>query len=530
MPYPQTLTIYLTTQQLVYNTSRVFLAASGRSTFRFLWALNNNNAIDNVFEYDLLELHDEAKYSLNCLNYYCNEKPSDEVLQISNGTCSDRDSTSGVYAYIDFDPTVSFIVSNKGPNFMILYAALPISGQQDVTYHILNPTRYLENYIQAFALRGLNANNTEVTIIPTTHVKVFRPALTSGIVVTMAEAYDTIYLTVLPFETVWVEVEVTSCDSTDTLTGTIIKSSNEMAVFSAQALCNETFVPYSNSTDNDTAYDYVYDDDEDNAVSGSLAFSFILNPLYQIPPTHRWGDLYIVDLKKLALFGAEMEFYVVSFSILSSTESQVSITCHGPEQTPACKANQLLDEGEIWNYELRIKSTLPAEAVVIRASGPIMVLHEIYSQGRDDAHHMELLQSTEWFLNVSQAVPVAYSLKDTQPQAFAVNLIISNDYPATSKKILVWDSVEIRTPRLIENYSLVQNYSYSTVDGYTLVHILLDPIGYNKTDFVLRFAVYSALSTYDQATRFGASIFSYGGYAYSNGYILGKHLVYLIHL
>lgn len=507
--------MYLTTQ-LQEDTSRALLFGSGRSTFRFLWVYDRDNIISNVFEYPLLKLYPEAKNRLVCLNYYCDEEPTSETRLISNGTCSIKEAASGVYAHITLDPTVSFIVSNKGPNFMIMYAALPFSVHEGATYHILNPTRYLENYIQAFALRALESNNTEVTIVPTSPVKIYRPAIHPEFEITTAKAYDEIVITILPFETVWVQAEVTSCDSRVSLTGTLIESSSEMSVFSAQALCNETAITQPNSTDINQNTTASGDDDDDDATNDILPFSFIFNPLHQLPPVNRWGSLYIVDLKTLQLFsGADMEYYVLSFIIISAAKSQVTITCHAPEATTICKANQLVGKGGIWRYELLAKNMLQVQAVVIEGKGQIMVLHEIYSQRRDETHHSQLLQPTEWFLN-KQAVPVAHSLDGMQPQAFAISLVIPNDY-MSMETIMVWDNMKHESPSLLDDYELIQSYSHSIVEEYAVVHILLDPTGYDEKDYVVRFA----LNSTDNEARFGASIFSYGGYAYSNGYILG---------
>lgn len=520
VPYPQTLTIYLTTQQQE-GKSRAFLVASGKSTTRFLWSLARNNLIENVFEYGLLELHHLASSPLFCLNYYCDESPTSEIFVSSNGTCFRKNGASGVYAWIDQDPTISFVVSNKGPDFMLLYAALPFTSAENTTYHILHPTRHTDNYVQAFALRAVADGITEVTFIPTSPVKIFQtPMALEMIVITRAEAYSEVVLHLLPFQTVWVEVEVESCDSlAQTLTGTVVKSSYEIMVHSAQALCNETLI---NSTHGSHALSSADNSSDDTSSDTSLAFSFVLNPIHQLPPVHRWGTLYISDLNKLKLFSiADMEFYILSFSIVSATESEVSITCRSPRGN-VCEARQLLGEGEIWQYRLQANRMLEAEAVVIRGTGPVLVLHEVYSHGRQDrVIHAELLQAQEWFSN-RQAVPVARSLGpegQAAAQQYVISLVIPNKRASPlPEEILVWDNMERESPSPLDDYQPIQNYSYSTVDDHTLVHLVLDPTTYEGRDYVVRFSL-------NDTGRLGASIFSSGGYAFSNGYILGEHII-----
>lgn len=478
--------------------------ATGRTTTHGLWVLNRNNIIDNVFKFTLLALTHEALSRLFCLSYFCFEDPTEEILLRSNGTCSRKQASSGAYIYVDNDPTVSLIVSNKGPNFMNVYAALPLTEGQNVTYHILNPTRYRENYIHAFAVRALD--DTEVTILPTSAVKIFRPAVDTfpNVKVEIFEAYDEVVLQLSSLETVWVEAVVEACDSGVTLTGTLIESFYEIAVFSAQALCNKTFISTSNSTGNDS-----------DVASNTLPFSFILNPLRQLPPVHKWGTLYLSDLTKLSSFYSDdMEHFVVSFSILSASQSDVTITCYSGEEV-VCSANQVTGEGEIWRYELFIKTMHPADAIVIKGSAPMLVLHEVYSQRRDpEEYHSELLQPTEWFLE-KQAVPILHALQAPHPQAVVVNLVMEKNM--SSGNILVWDNRDSTLPRTLGSYKGILNYSLSEVADYVLVHIKMDPTAYGGGDYVLQFAVNST----DNDTKFGASVFSHGGYAYSNGYILG---------
>lgn len=348
-------------------------------------------------------------------------------------------------------------------------------------------------------------------MVPTSTVRLYRPALFEFKPVSV-QAYERIVLYFKYFETVWVEAEVESCDSRVTLTGTLIESSFEMAVFSVQALCNETSPPNTS----------IHYDDSSNStnvttsdLSHPLPFSFILSPLRQLPPVNQWGTLHIVDLKKLSsIFVPDKRFFVVSFSILSAAESFVTITCHGPEGA-VCNANQLVGKGETWRYDLHVKSMLQAEAVTIEGNAPIIVLHEVYSQGQYEPHHSELLQPTNWFLN-KQMIPIMYSL-GSHSQTFVVSLVIPNEF-MTMEWIVVWDNRENTSPSKLDDYDLIKSHSYSTVKGHTLVNIVMDSRGYEGQDYVVQFAINHT----DQNAKFGASIFSYGGYSFSNGYIRGK--------
>jgi hypothetical protein len=496
VPQPQTLTIYLNTHKHD-GQSRATLTGMGKSTVRALWHLSRDNEINNVFEFPLIELNHEALYPFFCLNYYCYGEPTEEVLTESNGTCNRRRAASGVYGIIDEDPTVSFIVANKGPNFIHVYPALPINYlSSNATYYILNPTRYQDGYIQGIALRALE-NGTEVTLVPTVDVSIFRPA-TLDMEVETVGAYEEFVLYFDPLETVWIEVEVQSCDGTVSLTGTQIISSDELAVFSTQALCNSTSSP-------------------NNRV---LPFSSIISPLRQLPPVSKWGTQYITDLKKLSSFPeAGGEFYFVSFSIQTDVKSTVNITCfHGDEMMPACSAHQVLGPGEVWHYKLQLKTMLDAEVIYIEGTTPIIVLHEVYSQRREDVYHSEMLQPTEWF-STKQMLPVLQPF-DSQPEVFVVNLIVPDAHLKT-RQIRVWDNAENEEPSELDDFSLIFNYSLSVIQGDTLVRIFLVPTAYNRSrDYVLHFNITDEES--GKQIKYGASIFSFGAYAYSSGYVLGK--------
>ena len=617
VPSPQTLKIYLTTQ-LEDANSYARLLATGRTTRYLLWALNNDNSIDNVFEYPLIALNSEATFSLFCLNFYCDEEPTKSILRESNGTCSRKGASSGVYGVVDNDPNVSFLVSNKGPDFMHVYSALPIGSLETVEYYILNPSRYQGNYIQAFSLRSLHQNGTEVTFIPTAAVKIYRPA-TRRLRTRTVQAYDEAVLFLGSLETVWIEVELESCDSVVTLTGTRIESSYEIAVFSAQGICNEAFnslpdtsndkTPDSSSSYDDSSssygdysgsgsygdysgsyddslgpygdysgsyddssgsygdysgsygdyyddsayyrdysgsddisqgmdysgsgsgsgsdsYEYEYSDsasqdDYDYDTSDTVPFSYIVSPLRQLPPVSRWGKLHVTDLKKLALFSEDdsMQFFIVSFSILSSARSEVTISCYGTvDDETICKAAQVVGKGEVWRYELHLKTMLQAEVVVIEGDDPILVLHEVYSQGSE--YHSELLQPAEWHLR-KQMVPILYPLGPVEPEsnpdlAFAISLVVPNQLVET-EYVTVWDNRESRSPSNLDEYRLISSYTHTRVHGHTLIRIMLDPAGYDRKDYILQFAMNST-----ETTMFGASVFAFGGYAFSNGYVLGE--------
>ena len=508
VPYPQTLHMQLTTQ-LHDADSRAVILATGKSTIRLLWALQQHNVIDNVFEYPLIQLHEEARLNIFCLNSYCFNHPSEEILQASNGTCTSRDAGSGVYAFVREDETISFIITNKGPNFMHIYAVLPFDDRRNVTYYILNPTHYLDNYIQAFAVRALE-DDTQVTIVPTSTVRIFRPALSVitppvlGLDIVTVEAYDSYTVNLIQLETIWVEAVVETCSSRVTLTGSRVDSSYETAVYSVQALCNKTLDSSPGTTNS----------------SRTLPFSLIMSPLCQLPPIHKWGTHFITDLTKLKSFtGAEIEFVVVSFSIISAMRSEVSIKCHSPDSYLLCHAVQWLGEGEIWHYQLHVKTMLQAEAISITGNGTILVLHEIYAHGGGQAYHSQLLQPVEWF-TIKQVIPISYSLM-SRPQKFSITLVIP-DNSVTIEQVLVWDNKENEMSMVLADYGLVKNHSLSRIEEYTLVRLEVDAEGYDGNDFVIQFTINTTENT--EKLKFGASVFSFNGYAFSNGYVLGNLL------
>lgn len=493
--------------------SRVFLIGTDRSTTGALWHQTSDNTIENVYEYPLIALNQDAPYYFFCLNYYCYETPTKEVLMESHDTCNQAEAASGVYGIVDSDPTVSFIVTNVGPDFMHIYPALPINyPSPNATYYILNPTRLQDGYIQGFVLRSL-LNGTEVTIVPTVAVNIFRPATPELELETEpVEAYEEHVLYFDQYETVWIEVEVEKCDGSVSLTGTLIQSSHELAVFSTQGLCNETSDSSSNNETDTTS-------SPTDAPYEALPFSYLFSVSSQLPPVSQWGTRFISDAKKMKFFPESNEdFYVVSFSILSAEESNISITCYNDQEAMlACSVKQAIRPGEVWQHKLQLETVLKAEAVYIEGTAPMMVLYETYSQrSRDGVYHSEMLQPTEWFSS-KQMLPVLQSFQ-LESQTYFVSLVVP-DVNVEMKHIWVWDNRDNEQPSRLDDFELVSSYSRSVVQGDTLVRILLDPNGYNGTDYVLQFTIASDKLRRD--LKFGASIFSFGAYAYSNGYILG---------
>ena len=495
VPYPQTLSLYFTTEK-EDDSSRVILVATGPSTLYAVWQKNTNNFINTVYEVELIQLHNKAIDKYRCLSAYCNREPQDQTKIESNGVCTIKHGISGVYGWANDDTTVSSIVNNKGPNFMNIFSLLPIfsSDLQISSYYILNPIYYQEKYIQAIVIRGL-LGFTEVNIVPISDVKLYRPAKESLEVI---EAYNTAVLNLKPLETVWIEAVVKNCNSRVTLTSTRIETSLEVAVFSAQALCNNKD-PIPNTHQHIKKLDL--------QSSGTTPFSYIINPLYQLPPVHNWGELYIIDLYKLRSFYTD---YVLSFTMLSANQSEITITCYKAEKK-TCNEKQVVGEGEVWHHELEIKRmSPPADAIVIRASGPILVLHEVHQQYGGKFLYSELLQSTEWF-SYKQAIPISNTL-EAQHQEFIISLVIPSEY-FSLQQLTVKDNKNNRSPQRLEDYQLIDKYSYLLVEDYTLIHMIMNRTGYNS-DYVLLFE----LNDTEKCTKFGASVFSHGGYAYSNGY------------
>ena len=514
VPQPQTLTIYLSTQ-MPDEKSRAFLVGTSRDTTGALWHKLDDNTIENVFEYPLIALNQEARNYLFCLNYYCYEPPSNETLIQSHGRCSESEAASGVYGIVDDDPTVSIIIANVGPDFMHIYPALPINyPSPNATYYILNPTHLQDGYIHGFALRAL-LRGTEVTVTPTVAVNIFRPATPELELETeLVEAYEEYVLQFdYQYETVWIEVEVEECDSSVSLTGTLIQSSHELSVFSSQGLCNETsdYSPSNEKNTTSSPTDAPYD---------ALPFSYLFSLSSQLPPVTEWGTQFISDTKKLSSFPeSDGELYVVSFSILSAEESDISITCYNGQEAmlSTCSAHQTVQSGEVWQHTLQLKTVLEAEAVYIEGSTPVMVLYETYSQrSRDGVRHSEMLQPTAWFSS-KPMLPVIHSFQSL-PQTFFVSLVIPDVY-VKMEHIRVWDNKDNDEPSKLGDFELVSSYSHSIVQGDTLVRIFLDPNGNNGSDYMLQFTI--ASDKLDRDVEFGASIFSFGAYAYSNGYILG---------
>ena len=397
----------------------------------------------------------------------------------------------GYFTSVQSDPTASLTVSIRGDNSVQLFSSLPFEPHTDTEanettqlyeYYLLFGSFTSNDEMDAFAVTvgsQFNYNPTNVTIASSIDLIALRNSMDSVIITAL---FDEISLEI--DEVLWISGD---CNvNNGNLSGTRIRATKPVGIFTATSQCN-----------------------------GSFDFHLA----HQMPPVHRWGKTFIVDL--LALKHVQSANITISFTMLAKNNSNVVIKWYSKEhQTPSTTEYILQAE-----YPLTVTRDPTAfTGASIQASDPILAIYEVYStednkaQDSTKEYFSILLQPVTWFSN-QQSLVLSQPLLNHNLQQFIISIIIESKY-FNPHDIIVTDTSqpEISATTLAQ-YKYFTSQDTDSIDGYTVFHLELS---LPEEEEILLLVNHT-----NPCARLGATVYSYGNetsFAYSNGFVLGMLL------
>ena len=490
-PTPQSLSFHIT-NLLDYNADIDVFQIGGYSGV----IIRLQRSVQELKTLKLIEPNSNARIYYTCQQYYCDETPTRDVLEKSNGTCNHSEMVTGLYSYVKNDPAILLTVNEQGPDYIHIYSALPSqvaqSNQSSVfEYHILTGSTR-SNHTSGVAIMATH-NCTNITITPSVDVYLYtvhKKKISIGTL--LANETSTVHC-LQRFHILWMEEIVMNCSySMPTMSGTIISSSADVAAYTAEVQCNDT-QPWDTET---------------------KPFSFITNTVQQIPPTMKWGKRSIADLSHLKTLHLSSEGVVAVFYIQTSNiNANVSVATYNKEEEITNTVYNI-QIGKPLRFKLTEDKQRDMTSVIIHSTHPIFVLYEAHSTHKDRSFFSTTVQPEEWYTQKQSVL-----LSRTFTTRYHIVLVTPKKYykPYT---ILVSDQ-ERSIP--VEHYEHFESYTVYTIDQYTTLQIYVNSSAFNTSDKTLVFNY----SSNQPCGKLGASVFAFGqniGYAYSNGYVLGIHI------
>ena len=421
------------------------------------------------------------------LNYYCGKN----ITQY--------------YSSAAQDPTVSLIASAKWPNFTLVYSLLPyprpyprqpnILTSQEYNYYLLLGSFRPRNCIDAFAIVAVSPDITNVTIKPTVDLV----ALQNGNVTVNIAANLTETISMEENEVLWVEVMTADCRSERNLSGLLVKATQNIQVFTANAQCSEPNM-----------------------------FSYNSHLLHQMPPYYRWGKTYVTDLLQLNILPVtSTNSTTVSFTFLAiENMTNVTITWYrdNQQQNDPYTTSYALTSGKpfITTFDSNLISNGTTH-VFIQGSNPILVVYELYSSVENKMYFSVLLQPAEWFSNQQSAVLVKPLQQATELQ-YHITLVVPTKF-YDPHNILVTDQSIVS----LDVYDYFKPEHVYTAGDFHVLYMEMNATniaGEEDNQVLIRHS--------NPCAKLGVTVYSYAmdttGYAYSNGYVLSKFMRLCIHI
>ena len=429
----------------------------------------------------LIQLHPEKYY--NRLHYYCIHP------------------VSGYYSVARMDPTASMIACAKWPNLTQVYSVLPVPNQPTsltdqglyFQYYLLFGSPRHRNCADAFAIVAVSTGVTNITIRSSVDLVALRNG--RDIVNMTANFPEDIVISMEMEEVLWIEAVTGDCRSAR-LTGSLVMATQEVVVFTAIAQCN-----------------------------GSGTFNYQSHVLHQMPPSFKWGNTFISDLHQFNILPhSSTKGIVISFTLLAvANVTSVMVTWY--RDTP-----QHHDHKSI-NYTLKSGQTIVITSednpntshVSIQGSNPLLVIYEVYSSPENEVYYSVLLQPAEWFSN-QQSVVLAKPQQETEQQ-YHITLVIPARF-FDPHKIIVSDTSQTDNGVVtLDKYSDSYRGHTYTAGDFIVLYIEMNATESGADDKQL------LISHTDPRATLGATVYSYAGdttgYAYSNGFVLGKLMRYI---
>ena len=404
------------------------------------------------------------------------------------------------YSSADQDPTVSLIASAKWPNFTLVYSLLPFPRQPDIltsqeyNYYLLFGSFRPRNCIDAFAIVAVSPDITNVTIKPTVDLV----ALQNGRDMINITANSTETISMEENEVLWIEVMTENCRSERNLSGLLVKATQNIQVFTANAQCSEPNM-----------------------------FSYNSHVLHQMPPSYRWGKTYVTDLLQLNILPVtSTNSTIVSFTFLAiENMTNVTITWYrdNHQQNDPYTTSYTLTSGKpfITTFDSNLISN-DTTHVFIQGSNSILVLYELYSSVENKMYFSVLLQPVEWFSNQQSAVLIKPLQQATELQ-YHITLVVPTKF-YDPHNILITDIFE--SNQSLDRYDHFNPEHVYTAGDFFVIYMEINSTVTEDNQVLIRHS--------DSCAKLGVSVYSYAtdttGYAYSNGYVLSKFTRLCIHI
>ena len=431
---------------------------------------------------NVIKLNSTGSYSnIFKLSYYC----KNQITQY--------------YSSATRDPTVSLIASAKWPNFTVVYSLLPDSRQpdfltsQEYNYYLLLGSFRPRNCIDAFIIVAVSPDITNITIKPTVDLIALRDGKVSAITIITANSTETISLE--KHEVLWIEVMTEDCRSERNLSGLLVKATQSIQVFTANAQCTKPDI-----------------------------FSYDSHVLHQMPPSFKWGKTYITDLLQLNILPVtSTSTTIVSFTFLAiENMTTVTITWYrgNQQQNDSHSTQYTLTSGRpfIATFDSNLVSNGNTH-VFIQGSNPILVVYELYSLAENKVYFSVLLQPVEWFSNQQPAVLVKPLQQETE-LLYHITLAVPSKFYDPQNILVTYQSIVS-----LDVYDYFEPEHVYTAGDF---HVLYMEI--NSTNITDEKDKQVLIRHKDPCAKLGVTVYSYAdttSYAYSNGYVLSKFMQYI---
>ena len=427
----------------------------------------------------VIVLHPPAGRNSNIftLNYYC------------------RKNIAQYYSSATQDPTVSLIASAKWPNFTLVYSLLPYPRQPDIltsqeyNYYLLFGSFRPRNCVDAFAIVAVSSDITNIMIKPTVDLV----ALWDGNVTVNIAANSTETISMEENKVLWIEVMTEDCRSERNLSGLLVKATQNIQVFTANAQCSEPNM-----------------------------FSYNSHILHQMPPYYRWGKTYVTDLLQLNILPVtSTNSTIVSFTFLAiENMTNVTITWYrdNQQQNDPYTTSYALTSGKpfITTFDSNLISNGTTH-VFIQGSNPILVVYELYSSVENKMYFSVLLQPAEWFSNQQSAVLVNPLQQATELQ-FHITLVVPTKFYDPHNILVTVQSIVS-----LDVYDYFNPEHVYTAGDFHVLYMEMNATnitGTKDNQVLIRHS--------NPCAKLGVTVYSHAmdttGYAYSNGYVLSKFM------
>ena len=421
---------------------------------------------------------DEYEY-YNERNYYC-ENP---VISLFNSVKS--------------GPTVSLSASIRAYKFAHVFSTLPLalidspSTGEDITafeYYIIFGSYKRPNSISAVGVvvGGTGDHKADVRIKPNTEMVAIKNAtyLANFMEIISGE------ISLTTNEVLWIEPATTNCIRIQKLTGTTMISTEPLAVFTAYGRCRS-----------------------------SGGFRYDLNLLHQIPPVHKWGKIFVMDLLHLEILPSTNKDNTISFTMVSiQDKTNALFEWYGLE---------LHNKSMVYTLESKRPITVTQNDysqfshIQIQAAEPILILYEAYSPSEETVYFSVVLQPTEWFSNQQSVVlSKPLGLQHTSEWQYHITIAIPKEHFNTSSIMINNTSSKTQSKVPLEQFQ----YYHGAV--YMAGNYVLIPLELNSSLHLEDSTSFFLISHTNPCAKLGTTVYANGlnttGYAYANGFTVGE--------